>query len=575
MKRKTKRSIILVLCCLLAFSMLAGCSSKNVTPSASGVAQSSKISADPLGKFAQPVAMNMGRQIVVSANLPKGDTISKNKYLDIVKQSLNIDVKYAWIAGSATDPLAYTTKVNLVIASGSMPDVMYIDNPVQLNQLVKGDMLADLTPAYNSYKSPLTNAFYTSYGTKADPTGLATCTFDGKLRALPNTNLGRQYTLMWVRQDWMEKLNEPAPRTLDDIIKIAKDFMTKDPGGNGAGKTIGIAVNKTVVGSYNATDCLDSIFASFGSYPKSWIKDSKGGFVYGTTTPETKSALAAVADMYKQGVLDPQFATDDDTVAANAGKCGIVFGPWWAPWYPITGMLKAGNGDIKWEPFMAPLAPDGTYNEPLPNPHTNWIVVNKKYAHPEAAVKLINLTNVIFGQQEKATDTFPNTNVNILTGLYPTAQATSWTVWPFPIQMIWNDNMLRLASDVGAAVAKKSKTTTNPAFNSYAAGALGFMENPGKNISDTEIYEIYNSVRLQFDKDSILKYPTLAFPTPTTTMATKMANLNTLESQMLLKIIMGQTPISGFDEFVTQWNTQGGSQITKEVNDELKAQGLN
>nr|WP_300864841.1 hypothetical protein [uncultured Acetatifactor sp.] len=45
--------------------------------------------------------------------------------------------------------------------------------------------------------------------------------------------------LIWIRKDWMEKLNLEAPKSLADLEMIAKAFMEEDPDGNGQKDTYG------------------------------------------------------------------------------------------------------------------------------------------------------------------------------------------------------------------------------------------------------------------------------------------------------------------------------------------------
>jgi putative aldouronate transport system substrate-binding protein len=53
----------------------------------------------------------------------------------------------------------------------------------------------------------------------------------------------------------------------------------------------------------------------------------------------------------------------------------------------------------------------------------------------------------------------------------------------------------------------------------------------------------------------------------TRTMETKWATLEKLENETFLKIIVGDLPVSAFDDFVAQWKKLGGDQITAEVSD--------
>lgn len=55
---------------------------------------------------------------------------------------------------------------------------------------------------------------------------------------------------------------------------------------------------------------------------------------------------------------------------------------------------------------------------------------------------------------------------------------------------------------------------------------------------------------------------------PTTTMVDRWQTLTDLTNTTITKIIMGQEDVeAGFTEFVNTWNTSGGEQITKEVNE--------
>ena len=283
--------------------------------------------------------MNIGRTDITPTNLPGADTITDNGYLDVIQESLNIDVQYPLMVGGMSD---YPTKINMIIASRDLPDVLYINNMAQLKQLVAADLLADLTGAYEMYASPVTKGFYESYGSDANPSGLAASTFGGKLLALPNTNLGQGYPIVWARKDWMDAVGAKPPETLDDVITLAKLFMEKDSGGNGEGKTVGLPVGNWLVG-YNRGHGLDGIFAMYGAYPETWIQTGGGSYVYSSVAPEARDArdaLAKLAGMYAEKVIDPQFVTNNPDTLVSAGKAGLMLGPWWMPMNIINSTYR-------------------------------------------------------------------------------------------------------------------------------------------------------------------------------------------------------------------------------------------
>ena len=553
-----KRIASLLICAAMLVSVVAACDG--------GIGGGSRVASQdgPFGAYNSPITMSIGRGNVNDPAFDAGQDMENNLYIDLIKESLNIEIEYAWLIGDD-----YGTRINLVIASGDMPDVMFVTNRQQLTQLAEADMLLDLQEAYNDYSSALTRGFYDSF---AKPPrcldGLEAARYDGKLIGMPNTNIGYQYSITWIRQDWMNEVGETPPETLDDIIRIARTFIDRDPGGNGPGNTVGIPSAAHVAGWYNSVTILDSVFNLYQSFPRTWVLDeSTNKFVYGTIMPETKEALAKLAQMYSDGIIDPQFSTNEENQIVAAGQAGIIFSPWWSPWWPLASTVELGNPDAVWMPYIAPLASDGSYYQPYPNPQSNWIVANKDYDYPDAVIKMVNLTNFMLGQDAEADELIPNTTSEH--GDVYAQLNRSWTMWPFPLQMIWNDNMLRLGADLKRNIADGNNFADNPSFDMYIQGYNGFLTNPGADVDQTVMYMNTLSVLLQLEKDHLLKYPTLGFPGTTETMATRWANLETLEDQMLLQIIMGHEPVDFFDTFVQQWLDQGGAIITEEVNAQL------
>lgn len=53
-------------------------------------------------------------------------------------------------------------------------------------------------------------------------------------------------------------------------------------------------------------------------------------------------------------------------------------------------------------------------------------------------------------------------------------------------------------------------------------------------------------------------------------MGTKLASLDKLQSETYVNIIMGTQEPETFDQFVTDWKSLGGDEITAEVNDWYK-----
>lgn len=132
----------------------------------------------------------------------------------------------------------------MTIASRELPDVMVVNDMDMLQLLVDNDLIEDLTQVYEDCTSSRIKDIYNSYGSEI----LDNVTFDGKLMALPETNIDDGPSLCWLRKDWMDKLGLDAPETVEDVENIVHEFVQKDPGGNGKGETVGLVCDDELTG---------------------------------------------------------------------------------------------------------------------------------------------------------------------------------------------------------------------------------------------------------------------------------------------------------------------------------------
>ena len=214
----------------------------------------------------EPYKLMIGRSVDPNQGFVNGDTIDDNIWYREIESRLGIDVENEWTVMSGE----YNTKLNLSIASGEIPDMLYVNNQTQLNTLVEAEMVADLTEVYEQYASEKTKAFMTGDGGAA----LDICTYDGKLYALPNMNATvYNVSLLWIRQDWLDNLGLSRPETMEDVINIARAFTTDDPDGNGVDDTYGLAFSQTL---FDGTTSLTGLFNSYGAYPDHWVRLEDG-----------------------------------------------------------------------------------------------------------------------------------------------------------------------------------------------------------------------------------------------------------------------------------------------------------
>lgn len=497
--------------------------------------------------YEETVKVSIGHETVVSLELPDGHDQENNKYNDFLEKALNIDITYDWLV----DLGSMNEKVNLAIASGEIPDVMYVNNQAQLKQLVDNELIEDLTDYMEPYLSDSLNDRFARYGAH----GMDSVMFDGRVMALPNLNGGYEFSFMWVRRDWVEKLGAEMPTSLEEVVDLARLFMEKDPNGNGEGRTIGIAVNSHVAGLYNNLGNLDPIFGAFKSFPRQWLRAEDGTISYGTLAPETKEALGYIADLYKEGIIDQEFAVrtgDDFNSLLLSGRCGIFFGPWWMPDWPLNSAL-ANNPEADWAPVLAPLDDEGVFNVYRQRANNQWIVVRKGYEHPEIIFKLLSYTLAHQADNEVA-NFYPDTSV-------------LWTIWPVIMTYRDEDTIPAEYRQLQAALDSRDPSGLNKEQQNIYNQCLMWLDE-----KDPAAWQVYTCRVVGPEvtaRDGIVAVDNV-YPLLTESMELKWAGLEKLENEMILKTIMGEMSIDEFDGFVEKWLAQGGEEITAEAAAQFK-----
>lgn len=546
---KSKKLFETVLCAIMIGSLLSGCGSAK---SGKTVKDTSKAATTPYGRYDSKVVYTLGKDTPGSPRLPKGDTYENNAYTRYLNKLLNVQNKDAFEAGSGD---AYNQKVSMAVASNNIPDIMKV-NETTLKQLVDNDMIADLTDVYKSCATDVIKKDYNSYNGKA----LASATFDGKLMALPSTQCSNAPTMLWLRQDWMDKLGLKAPKTMDDIENILNEFVTKDPGGNGQGKTIGLALSPNIGGVYGGLYQADNILSSYNAFPDQWIKEN-GKVVYGSTTSNMKKGLAKIADLYKKGLIDKQFAIRTDTTSVIvSGQAGAFFGPWWAPDYPLNDAKKQ-NLKVQWTPYIVPVNGDGSVTAYTQNPAGgDYYVVSKKFKHPELLIKLADVYN----------DRLVNKDYSEPEILKYNESGVDSGVRPVGVLINNVNATIEMYKNIDLALKGKKDPESLGGDKANYLKCKDYLKNPNNPSADAWSGYTSRMIAPKMMEETKVKEVNPVFFGQTASMKLKWTNLTKLQDEAFDKIVIGQQPIDYFDQFVEAWKKAGGDQITKEVEQAIK-----
>ena len=516
----------------------------------------------PFGAYPETIEYTLGKMTSVNnSNMPENDTYTDNAYTRYIKSVINVQNVDVFEANDSQ----YDTNVSMVISMGSLPDIMVVSSQDEVEQLVEAGLIEDLTESYNNCISDRIRKMYESYGDSLKDM----VTYDGKIMALPETNITDGPNLVWLRKDWMDKLGLSEPHTIYDVVNIVKHFISEDPGNNGvdaSGKpnTVGLAVDTDVTGEcgYSSEFLLDIIFACFGAYPKQWIMSDDGEIVYGSVTDEAKEALSYISSLYNQGVIDNDFLLRTSTNICELienGQCGSFFGPWWAPNNPLANAVST-NPDANWQPYLIATDSDGTTSYHSQNPCYKYVVVRKGYEHPEIAAKMIS---VMFDKVRfDCTDSEEFKNYYQL-NVEPTAR-------PLSINVDYNNALSICYRNIDATISgRKNPDSLELLERSFYDACSEYIKNANKTSTQWAAYMSRIKACSLIAQDNIKVVDSLYFKT-TDTMKSHWWRLKAKEKEAYLKIISGEEDISYFDTFVKEWNEQGGQIITSEVRESMK-----
>ena len=566
---KQKRIIALVSATALVATALAGCgktSEENTQKTAVGEAEGTAKEDLPFSKYAETVTVHLGGSMNPNAKIPDGMSYEDNSYTRFLKDDLNIKVVYDWVASSSD----YDEKMNLCIGSGTIPEMMNV-NATQYRALLKYDMIQPLDQYFEDYASDKLKGFVKSGGEE-----LKKCITNdkGEMMAIPAPSMMvGEMNEMWIRQDWLDKLGLEAPRTWDEMVKVAEAFVTQDPDGNGEDDTIGILGpgNSNHINDIGDNQFgLDPLFCSFQSYPQYWLQDEDGTVKYGSIQPETRTALEKIQKLYTDKLIDPEMLVRSNCQETLlSGKVGIFFGPWWSG-YTFADATLAGEAD--WRAYFTPLSEDGNYYTHMPDPTSKYVVVSKSCKNPEAAFKMISY--LVANEQHWTDDGITSSDMSCA-DFYPLwngydnadeIEVSTETLEKYLAGEITMDDVdfsqhKLLKSDMEAVKELKKEPYDDFSLDKW---------NLDSDLAKTNLPRLVSLLvgGAPYVNDKYIPVYN-AYSGQTETMQAKWANLQKMEEETFAKIIMGKADISEFDTFVKNWKNQGGDQILKEINDEL------
>ena len=193
----------------------------------------------------------------------------------------------------------------------------------------------------------------------------------------------------------------------------------------------------------------------------------------------------------------------------------------------------------------------------------NYVVVRKGYEYPEIVPKILS---VMFDYMRYSYDDPRGEFQQYYTGnIDPTAR-------PLAINLDYNQALTICYENLQAALnGEKSEDELEILERSFEKVCRAYLENP-KTVSAEEWSAYLSRIKAcSLLSDEKIQRVNTIYPTRTKTTETYRYTLKELESETFLKIIRGESELSSFDDFVKEWQEEGGDEIIQEMIQERKS----
>ncbi|MGB8455649.1 MAG: extracellular solute-binding protein [Anaerocolumna sp.] len=344
-----KRAIALILLVVVTMSTLFGCGS---TASKDGSNAGNEANTTEAG--AAGTNDEKKEDVTISLFLQDSADQAISTDLPIIQEiTKRTGVNFDFVAAPNTED-QFREKFNVTVASGEIPDVMVSTYRDDMMKVAEQGTFAPLDEYIDQYAPNLKKVLdeHPEYIRDLKST-------DGQIYFLPFIGAVRTFKVWMLRGDWLEKLGLDEPETLDDWYNVLKAFKEQDPNGNGEADEIPYTTRNTQAGVLSFMEAFG--ISGFEANEQFFIEDDKVKYAY--TDPRCKEALIFINKLYNEGLIDPEYATNDTNVWLSritnevSGACQDTT----ARAYSLgTQVQAAGSKDAHFVVVAPPKGPDGT-----------------------------------------------------------------------------------------------------------------------------------------------------------------------------------------------------------------------
>ncbi|WP_053986174.1 extracellular solute-binding protein [Niameybacter massiliensis] len=210
---------------------------------------------------------------------------------------------------------------------------------------------------------------------------------DGNIWGIPRMTpfLGNP---IWIREDWLEAVGLPMPKTIDEYEQVLKAFKEQKPGGEGT-----IPLLADIAGKHSSKGLHNTFLGAFTEYGYSnWYDETDGKVKPAELQPGFKDFLTTMNRWYTEGYMFPEFAAlskDKIREIIKQGRAGSA-----AVWYSnITLSAYDLQKNIPTATYAFPLGglegPKGKA-ETAQGADTQGAMISANCNDPKAAIEMLN-----------------------------------------------------------------------------------------------------------------------------------------------------------------------------------------
>ncbi len=231
----------------------------------------------------------------------------------INEQMAKYGVNISWVPVPRNEANA---KLNAMITAGMAPDLIWEYSVPWMNTLYQQKAIIPVQDAVDKYSTSYKKYYEENkdmidpYITKSDGNKYAITS----IRTLPELLVGG----ISVRKDWLDKLGLEVPKTIDELIEVARKM-----------KTLGSDIIP-MAGSLHYASTIKATYAIYGQE----MKAADGKLIPYFQSENYKEALKTLKLLYDEQLCDPEYVVDTNFARqkqlVSSGKSGIYVNTWTA-----------------------------------------------------------------------------------------------------------------------------------------------------------------------------------------------------------------------------------------------------